>query len=103
MESNDSNDPCDILYWSQVIFHVWETLAQRELEQITQLRTIWRYLIINGDTREIIGQSKDHGHPRSEKSAFFEYRPPSASGVLAFRKDTLRHLVGLCSGSGLYL
>ena len=74
-KSHDENQPRDRLEWSQVISQVYQKLALELLQPATELRTIWRFWIVNDETQVILGEAKSFGDPRDESPWFTEYRP----------------------------
>ena len=73
-KSHDGNQPRDRLEWSQGISQVYRKLALEPLQSATELRTIWRFWIVNDETQEILGEAKSFGHPRDESPWFTECR-----------------------------
>ncbi len=95
-KSHDGNQPRDRLEWSQVISQVYQKLALESLQPATELRTLWRFWIVNDETQDILGEAKSFGHPRYEPPWFTEYRPGD-SGFFALLgcpngKDIVRML-----------
>ena len=91
-KTQDGNQPRDRLEWSQVISQVYQKLALESLQPATNLRTIWRFWIVNDETQRILGEAKSFGHPRDESPWFTEYRPGD-SGFFA--------LLGCPNGKGI--
>ena len=73
-KSRDNNQPHERLEWSQVISQIYQKLALESHQPATELRTIWRYWIVNPETRTILGEAKSFGNPREECPWFIEYR-----------------------------
>ena len=43
------------------MFQVYEQQASKKLQPLNTLRTIWRFCIINDETRRLIGEAKSFG------------------------------------------
>lgn len=59
-KSRDINEPCDCLEWSQILIQFYQTLAFRTLQPTSELRTIWRFWIVNNETIQIFWLSHIH-------------------------------------------
>ena len=91
----DGNQPSERLEWSQTLFQTFQTLA---LQPTPPLKTIWRYCIINKETRQILDEARLFGHPREDAELFTEYCPgdsgffaicgcPNGTGVVRMLTD----------------
>ncbi|KAI4199258.1 MAG: hypothetical protein LQ350_004718 [Teloschistes chrysophthalmus] len=76
-KEKDKNDPADRLEWSKVMFQVYQKVAMDSLQPMTELRTIWRYWIVNTSTRYILSEALWFGTsgPPRDFDSFVEYRP----------------------------
>ena len=62
-KTRDGNIPEKRIEWSDVMYQVYKQQAIEKQQPISKLRTIWRYHIINADTRKIIGEAETFGSP----------------------------------------
>jgi hypothetical protein len=66
--------PENRLQWSQAIFEVYQMLAIRSHQSVKNIRTIWRYWIINNDTNVIATEAKRSGGRQAEHGRYTEFR-----------------------------
>ena len=75
--SLDLNDPDERLQWSEVIFQVYQKIAEDSLQSTKELRTIWRSWVVNSSTMYILAEAQwfgtDEGPPR-DMGSYDEYR-----------------------------
>ncbi|CAF9943085.1 MAG: hypothetical protein ALECFALPRED_010556 [Alectoria fallacina] len=88
--------PGSRLEWSDIIFQVYQMEAVKKYQALRGLRTIWRYHIINPDTRRILGEARTHGSPEDQGLPFIEYRPGRTTNDSGFFA-----LLGCPNGSGI--
>ena len=92
---DDGNAPESRLEWSEILFQVYQLEAAQQLQSLRDLRTIWRFYIVNADTRTILGEARTHGSPE-DGLAYTEYRPRGITNDSGFFA-----LLGYPNGSGV--
>ena len=83
-KDKDGNEPGDRIEWSDLMYHVYEQQAIEKQQPMSKLRIIWRFHIVNSETRRIIGEAKTFGAP-NVGPFFTEYTrsDPRDSGFFA--------------------
>ena len=95
----DNNDPQDRLEWSEVVSQVHQMEAAKAIQSCKLLKSIWRYWIVNPDTRDIIGEAKTFGSPINEGLQYTEYRQGNGendSGFLRFWAVLTAAVLSVC-------
>jgi hypothetical protein len=88
-KERDTNAPENRLQWSEAMFEAYQMLAIRSLQSVKNIRTIWRYWIVNKDTVAIITEG---GGQQVENTCYTQFRV----GESAFYA-----LLGSPNGSGV--
>ena len=92
----DHNAPESWFEWSDIIFQVYQMEAAKKLQSLRRLRTIWRFWIVNPDTRRILGEARVHSSPEDQGLPYIEYRPGGTKNDGGFFA-----LLGCPNGSGI--
>ena len=92
----DKNDPQDRLQWSEIVFQIHRTDSIKALQSAKDLRSIWRFMIINPDTDKILREAKSFGNPHNEGLPYTEYRQGDDGNDSGFFA-----LLGCPNGSGI--
>ncbi len=80
---DNRNDPGSRLQWSEILFQVYQMEASKRLQELGQLRTIWRFWIVNPDITKIIGEAKSFSSSEYGGS-YIKYRPSGSTNDSGF-------------------
>ena len=92
---HDHNAPGNRLQWSEIMFQLYQIEGAKQLQELRKIQTIWRFWIVNQNTRAILDEAKSCSSS-DDKGSFIEYRPGAATTNSGFFA-----ILGSPNGSGV--